>query len=132
MRSRLLILSCMFGLIAAVYLGSGALRAGEQTVEAPASVSFLAKNGDVTFDHKLHSEKEKDCTACHHMMKEGETPKECGACHLKDEEKDGASVRKTAFHDQCKGCHKKQFEEKKIEKKIHLCKSCHIKKAADQ
>ena len=135
MKLGVLIFTCIFGLLAVVYMDSGALQADgkvEEAAEAPSSISFSAKNGDVSFDHKLHTEKEKDCMACHHTLTEGETPKKCGACHFKDEEKDGAPVRKTAFHDQCKGCHKQQFEEKKIEKKIHLCKSCHIKKAVEE
>jgi hypothetical protein len=128
MKPSILITACVFAFLALVYIGSGGIMAGETEQTMPKEITYCVKYGDIAFDHAKHVEAEKNCNACHHAMKEGETPKKCGECHLADEEKDGAPKRKKAFHDQCKGCHKKLHEEGKIEKKIHLCKSCHVKK----
>ena len=115
MKFSALLFVCIFAILAVAYFGSGVINAGEEGEKLPCTITFTAKNGDVAFDHAKHLEAEKGCKACHHTMKEGETPKKCVACHLAEEEKDGAPVRKKAFHDQCKGCHKKLFTEKKLE-----------------
>lgn len=64
---------------------------------------FEAKNGTVTFDHKGHSERLKDCAKCH----EGTPAK--------------FEINKDVAHKLCKGCHEtgKQGPTK--------CNECHKK-----
>jgi len=76
-----------------------------------------SKYGNVELSHQKHSSLK--CQECHHTLKEGEqSPKPCGECH-----KEGAEVsRKKAFHDNCKGCHKKMGQGPV------KCRECHQKK----
>lgn len=80
----------------------------------PEVITLKAKMGNVTFNHAQHQSKIADCTECHH--KGTETPK-CTGCHgvIK-----AAPEAKKAFHEQCKGCHKKSGGPAK-------CKECHMK-----
>ncbi|PLX87060.1 MAG: hypothetical protein C0618_07570 [Desulfuromonas sp.] len=81
----------------------------------PASVSLDGgKMGNVAFDHAGHQGKVADCTACHHKGTDAGT---CTSCHGVDA---AAPKAKKAFHDQCKGCHKKEGGPTK-------CKECHVK-----
>ncbi len=57
---------------------------------APDSVTRKAKNGDVTFSHKVHAEKNA-CTLCHADAKGGKV----------------APLGKDAGHALCLECHKK-------------------------
>ncbi len=72
----------------------------------------------VTFDHKAHQAKVKDCKTCHHKDEAGKEQK-CSACHKAKAE--GKKVElKEAFHTTCKDCHKKQKGPTK-------CDGCHKK-----
>ena len=93
------------------------------------------KKGPVKLSHKKHSADYKvACTDCHHdyqdgknVWKEGEPVKKCCACHnpLKKQEK-GLKLN-TAYHKNCKGCHKKAVADGK--KAPHKkCNECHQKK----
>lgn len=74
------------------------------------------KYGKVEFSHEKHSSLK--CQDCHHTLKEGEkSPKLCGECHKAEAE----ISRKKAFHDNCKGCHKKMSQGPV------KCKECHQK-----
>ena len=57
---------------------------------APATVTLQAKNGNVTFNHKAHSER-TDCKTCH-------TSGEPGKMEL----------NKDSAHKLCKGCHQEK------------------------
>jgi hypothetical protein len=70
-----------------------------------------AKMGTVSFDHNIHCD--VTCTTCHHT-KSFDT---CSTCHTSDSEVNS----KTAFHDNCKGCHKE------VNQGPTKCKECHIK-----
>lgn len=72
----------------------------------PASLTFDTKNGKVTFPHKAHQDKLKDCKTCHATDKGGKI--------------DGWSKDKA--HGLCKKCHE---TEKKGPTK---CAECHVKK----
>ena len=89
-------------IIAAVALtligASAAMAAGPETITLP------AKNGNITFQHKAHQEKLKDCKVCH----------EKGPGKIEGFGKDIA-------HKTCKGCH----EEKKAGPT--KCGECHKK-----
>lgn len=83
--------------VAIVMFSAGAVLAAD-------TMTFPAKNGDVTFHHKMHQEKLKDCKKCHEK-----TPgkiegfgkdwahKTCKGCHADT----GAGPTK------CSECHKK-------------------------
>lgn len=74
--------------------------------------------GDVTFPHKMHQDKLKDCDACHKLfakeagsiekaiaagtLKKKDAMKACMDCHKADKAKGGA-----AGPTGCKECHKK-------------------------
>ena len=78
----------------------------------PASIKMDVKMGAVTLDHAKHQGL-ADCATCHHT---GDYAK-CKSCH---DAKPDAPKSKKAYHDQCKGCHKKQSGPTK-------CKGCHVK-----
>ena len=73
----------------------------------------------VSFTHKAHGEKVKECAACHHKDAAGSEQK-CSKCHGAKAEGKKVDL-KEAFHTQCKGCHQK---EKKGPTK---CDDCHKK-----
>ncbi len=75
----------------------------------------------VTFDHKAHAERIKNCAECHHKDAAGKEQK-CFNCH-KAEKKGDAVALKDAMHTKCKGCHSKD-ETKKAPTK---CDGCHKK-----
>lgn len=70
------------------------------------TMTFDTKNGKVTFNHKGHQEKLKDCKTCHADDKGGKI----------------AGWSKDKAHALCKKCH----EEKKAGPT--KCAECHIKK----
>ena len=81
------------------------------------------------YKHRKHQELPmigEACETCHHTAKKGEQPVACGKCHTHPKDKDaktGAIGFKKAFHDTCRGCHKKQGERPALRK----CKTCHPK-----
>ena len=93
------------------------------------------KKGPVKLSHKKHSADYKvACTDCHHdyqdsknVWKEGDPVKKCCACHdpLKKQEK-GLKLN-TAYHKNCKGCHKNAVAEGK-KAPYKKCNQCHQKK----
>jgi hypothetical protein len=80
------------------------LAAGVSLVWAADTMTFKASMGDVTFDHKAHQERLKDCTKCH----EKEPGKIVG-------------FGKDWAHKTCKGCHTE------LAKGPKGCKECHKK-----
>ena len=89
------------------------------------------KKGPVSFNHAKHN-KEYDvgCDECHHeykdgenVWKEGDPVKKCNECH--DMEKSDGNVKKlqTAFHNNCKNCHKEVGDPAPSTK----CNDCHSK-----
>jgi hypothetical protein len=95
-----------------------------KAAEEPLRIVFKSKAGNVLFDHREHASEDGyalECTDCHHMMEEGETPLACGECHLSDDEEE-TPKRSDAFHDQCKGCHEDN-DAGPVE-----CSACHFMK----
>jgi len=89
--------------------------------------------GPVKLSHKKHStDYGAVCTDCHHeydggknVWKEGQPVKKCSACH--DPQKTEGNVQKlqTAYHSNCKDCHKEHQDKNAPYKK---CNDCHQKK----
>ena len=84
-------------LVVACFVACGLMMLAQEK-KAPATLTFEAKNGNVTFDHTKHVERAKgDCKVCHDklwpqskaplnwkagMHKPAETSKtSCGTCH---------------------------------------------------
>ncbi len=91
------------------------------SAEAPGTVvikEIQKTKAPVTFDHKAHTAKVKECKTCHHKSEAGKEEK-CSVCHKAKAE--GKTVElKEAFHKTCKDCHKK-------EKGPTKCDECHKK-----
>lgn len=94
------------------------------------------RKGPVTFSHRKHA---KDygisCWDCHHVYEEGintwspwEGADKCSDCHDPDEKMDGAMKLQTAYHVNCKNCHKDMAKEKKTTGPYRKCLTCHQKK----
>ena len=85
--------------------------------EEPDTIVFESKMGNVTFDHKGHTEKEGgDCTACHDKL----FPQSREPINFKKGMHKPAEAEKSS----CAGCHHPggpAFEAK------GNCKNCHVK-----
>ena len=133
---------------AALFLWVGAYAA---ETEPPDEVTIHSKlwTADkyepVKLSHKKHMDEYKiECVECHHVYKDGKNVwkkgdevQMCDKCHtcvktgkaLKDatpEEKKLSLYN--AFHDNCKGCHKKYDKEKNTKDAPTKCTDCHAKK----
>ena len=115
----------------------------EEEQEVPEEVSIDNKGyktdrkGPVHLSHLDHNENyDVACSECHHEYKdgknvweEGDPVKKCGECHspLKSEGK--TKKLSIAYHNNCKGCHKKLArEEGGTEAPYKKCSDCHEKK----
>ncbi len=91
-------------------------------------LSIPAKKGTVTFNHAAHEIRAgKNCQTCHHEIKIDKSGKAekvekgCRDCHKASAVEGNRFSQKEAFHQTCKGCHKKN-------KKGPLkCFGCHAK-----
>jgi c(7)-type cytochrome triheme protein len=85
--------------------------------DAPDKIEFESKMGNVTFDHKAHTERAKeDCTVCHDKL----FPQSREPINFKAGMHKPAEADKTS----CAGCHHAggaAFETK------GNCKNCHVK-----
>ncbi len=84
----------------------------------------------VQFPHKMHEEKEIECSRCHHDynkygVSQSEDGQKCLECHKTDIKSNPVSLVK-AFHLQCKGCHEKIQKTEKIKTPV-MCGQCHEK-----
>ncbi len=100
------------------------------------------KKGGVKLSHKKHSDPTSakgfgvGCAECHHEYKDGknvwteEQPvKKCAECHDPTKDQDTAKKLQTAYHNNCKNCHKDLIKEKKSKDAPYKkCNDCHAKK----
>jgi hypothetical protein len=95
------------------------------------------RKGPVSLSHKKHVEEYgAACTDCHHeyeggknVWQEGQPVKKCSACHDPAEKKGSAMKLGSAFHRNCKGCHKAYAAEHPDTKApLKKCNDCHQKK----
>jgi hypothetical protein len=86
---------------------SAVFAAGTASAAPPDKIVLKAAKprGPITFNHKAHGEKVKECVACHHKDAPGSEQK-CSKCHTEKTVERKLS-KKEAFHEQCKNCHKK-------------------------
>ena len=95
------------------------------------------RKGPVTFSHRKHAKEYNiSCWDCHHEYDEGvntwspwsgETL-QCQECHDPDEQIDEVMRLQTAFHVNCKNCHKALEKEGKKTGPYRKCLGCHEKK----
>jgi hypothetical protein len=86
----------------------------------------------VVFSHKKHMEEyDIACTKCHHayqngknIWKEGNPVEKCADCHDPTEDQDDVMKLQTAYHNNCKNCHKEVSKEGK-EAPYQKCSDCH-------
>jgi hypothetical protein len=94
-------------------------------------LTFEAKLGKVTFEHKVHAEMEGvECVSCHHTIEEGETPKSCGSCHPDKAAEGEVPKLQDAVHDNCWNCHQEKADAGAAHgplKGFKNCKDCHVK-----
>lgn len=79
--------------------------------EKPAEPLKLGTEGrklpQVTFSHKIHTEKSRiGCADCHHRDKYPKEPQGCLKCHPAKDVKGNIPTAKMAFHKLCLTCHK--------------------------
>lgn len=118
----------------------GALKATEMPEEIILNKDVYGSNrkGPVTFSHQMHGEDyDVACSECHHIYEEGKNiwedgdPVEpCASCHDPFEDEGNAKKLRTAFHLNCKGCHK-QLKKEGIsdEAPYRKCTDCHERKS---
>jgi cytochrome c553 len=91
----------------------------------PETVKLEAKNGTVTFPHKMHAETLKlTCVTCHHKGTAENVGPACTTCHGKDEK---APSVMTAFHNKCKACHTQTNTKEGKDVAPTKCTQCHKK-----
>lgn len=93
------------------------------------------RRGPVTFTHKKHALDYKIlCWECHHEYVDGknvwvpwDSADSCDTCHDPQEKQDNAMKLKTAYHVNCKNCHKALAKENKKSGPYRKCLQCHEK-----
>ena len=94
------------------------------------------RRGPVTFSHRKHAKEYKIlCWECHHEYEDDvntwspwDGAEKCSECHDPDEKMDEVMRLQTAFHVNCKNCHKAMAEENKKTGPYRKCLTCHEKK----
>ena len=94
------------------------------------------RKGPVTFSHRKHAKDYKIlCWECHHDYEEGintwspwDGAEKCSECHDPDEKMDEVMKLQTAYHINCKNCHKTMAEKNNKTGPSRRCLTCHEKK----
>ncbi|MEW6266630.1 MAG: cytochrome c3 family protein [Thermodesulfobacteriota bacterium] len=134
MKGKGLICFCLAAFLVAVF-AAGLLVAADQpdTVKIYKTETFgKHTKGPVEFTHKKHVDEHKvACVECHHdakydgktnNWKEGDPVQKCDECHKKNKEGKIDKLQ-NAFHNNCRGCHKKQGKGPEAK-----CNECHAEK----
>jgi hypothetical protein len=135
-KSRWTLLTAIF--VGVLFLSGGVLIAADVPVEITLDGKKYKSNtkGPVKFTHEKH---EKDykiaCADCHHVYKDGKnvwTEKDpvqkCIECHDPKKKKGKALKLNSAYHKNCKTCHKNLNKEGKPTGPYKKCLGCHAKK----
>jgi len=137
----------LVGVAATLILNAGVTSADSTCPDEVTIESKLWKKdkyGPAKLSHKKHAVDYKiACKDCHHVYKdgknvwkEGDKVQKCDECHTcvktgKALKEAPAEEKKlslyTAFHDNCKGCHKKYNKEHETKAAPTKCSSCHKK-----
>lgn len=95
------------------------------------------KKGPVKLTHKKHSTDYKAaCDDCHHDYKDGKNVwtatdpvAKCVECHDPEKSVDKVKKLQTAFHNNCKSCHKQVNKKEGKTAPEKKCNDCHEKKS---
>ena len=121
--------------IIGIFLSSGILTASDVAETIVINGENYKKDikGPVNFNHVKHNkEYNVACIDCHHeyvdgnnTWKEGAPVKKCMECH--DPAKSEGNVKKlmTAYHNNCKNCHKEAAKAEGKEAPYQKCEGCH-------
>jgi hypothetical protein len=90
------------------------------------------KKKPVRLNHRKHSEEyEIACDNCHHLYqegvnvwKEGDSVQKCAACHDPVEDQGNVIILQSAFHRNCRDCHKEMSQEGR-DAPYKKCTDCH-------
>ena len=133
MKKRILSLTIL-AFTAFLFVAVGILTAADvpETVVIDSKGYKQDKKGPVTLNHKKHIEEyDVACDECHHVYsdgknvwKEGDEVKKCDACHNPEKSEGNVKKLQTAFHNNCKNCHKEVGGEAPYKK----CNDYHAKK----
>lgn len=90
--------------------------------------------GPVFFTHDKHFDDYGiACNECHHVYEDGknvwtddDSVDTCESCHDPVEGSDGVYRLETAFHKNCRTCHKAQNEQGEVAAAPMLCQGCHV------
>jgi len=125
-------------LVGLCVFGSGLLTAADVPEKVTIENEYPKdRKGPVSLSHKKHVEEHKAaCTNCHHeydgsknVWEEGQPVKKCGACHDPAEKKGSAMKLGSAYHRNCKGCHKDYaVEHPDTSAPLKKCNGCHQNK----
>jgi len=108
-----------------------------EMIEIYSSAFEEYKKGPVKLSHLKHfAEYNVACIDCHHDYQDGKNvwvptaPVEsCASCHDPEETKGDVKKLQTAYHTNCKNCHKEMLEEGKSEDAPYKkCADCHADK----
>ena len=126
-------------LLSPLFLAAGSPEAADEQ-EPPDEIEIsnegyrTDRKGPVPFDHLTHAEDyDAECADCHHDYQDGENVWEegarvegCSACHSPLEDQGNAKKLRTAFHLNCKGCHRTLLREGVTEDApFKSCYHCH-------
>jgi hypothetical protein len=95
-----------------------------------------ARQGPVELTHKKHAEDYGTaCADCHHVYEdgknvwqEGDEIHKCIECHDANENQGNAKKLQTAFHANCKDCHKEAADAGNENAPVRKCTDCHKRK----
>jgi hypothetical protein len=131
----LCVVACPMLMKAATVGAAESLETPEE-IDIENNVYEVDRKGSVWFPHLDHAEGyDIDCHACHHeyqgsknIWQEGQPVKKCLSCHDPARNEGRLKKLRTAFHGNCKGCHKKLAKEGETTAPYKKCTDCHEKK----
>ncbi|MFO7783340.1 MAG: cytochrome c3 family protein [Thermodesulfobacteriota bacterium] len=126
--------------LVAVIFGSVGVLTAEDCADVPEEIMIDNKDGyerarqvPVELTHTKHVEDYgASCEDCHHVYEdgknvweEGDPVHKCSECHDHNEDQGNAKKLQTAFHSNCKDCHKEAFDEGNKNAPVRKCTECH-------
>ncbi len=140
------VLWCAFLIVLALAACSGEKSAGDESSWELEDYMLIQndvyenrKMGPVKFTHDVHWEDYGIfCEDCHHDYVDGENvwteddpAKPCISCHVPGKSLGGVYKLSTAYHKNCRTCHRMMNEGEEEELAPFSCYSCHEKKAEE-
>lgn len=134
--ARKLIALSFLTVLAALFLALGSVGAQDAIITLKNTKMFeTLERPPVLFPHEKHAKLYQDCVQCHHdnEHKAGKTEtvwsgdgQPCSQCH-KREQVDKRLPLRTAFHENCTGCHHALSKEGSDRSGPVTCGECHVR-----